>query len=112
MTRYAHSFDQSSKNIFIRSALGLAWTVCVRILPLTVKLHAMEYMLMSQKGKSKTEPALTFSREEINEEVEQSDKEKLMAIRAEYEKYKELWGLNLQYSHSAGAANNYSRLDV
>ena len=60
----------------------------------------------------KTEPALTFSREVSDEEGEQSDEEKLMAMRAEYEKYKELWGLNLQYSHSAGAAKNYSRLIV
>ena len=54
-------------------------------------------------------PAINFSRDE---EGEQSDEEKLMTIRVEYEKYKELWGLNLQYSHSAGAARNYSRLHV
>ena len=57
-------------------------------------------------------PGFTFSREVADEEGEQSNEEKLMAMRAEYEKYKELWGLNLQYSHSARAAENYSELDV
>ena len=57
-------------------------------------------------------PVFIFSREVMDEEGAQSDNEKLMTIRAEYEKYKELWGLNLQYSHSAGAAKNYSRLIV
>ena len=83
-----------------------------------MKLHAMEYMLMSQKGMSfsslnfKHESELIFSSEVTDEEKEQRDREELMLIRAEYEKYKELWGLNLQYSHSAGAAKNYSRLIV
>ena len=78
----------------------------------------MEYMLMSQKGMSfsslnfKHESELIYSSEVTDEEKEQRDREELMLIRAEYEKYKELWGLNLQYSHSAGAAKNYSRLIV
>ena len=78
----------------------------------------MEYMPMSQKGISfssldfKHESELIYSSEVTDEEKEQRDREELMLVRAEYEKYKELWGLNLQYSHSAGAAKNYSRLDV
>ena len=71
---------------------------------------------MSQKGISfssldfKHESELIYSSEVTDEEKEQRDREELMLIRAEYEKYKELWGLNLQYSHSAGAAKNYSEL--
>ena len=55
---------------------------------------------------------MIYSSEVTDEEKEQRDREELMLVRAEYEKYKELWGLNLQYSHSAGAAKNYSRLIV
>ena len=33
-----------------------------------------------------------------------------MIMKEEYERYKELWGLNLQYSHSAGPTQNYSGL--
>ena len=32
-------------------------------------------------------------------------------MKQEYERYKELWGLNLQYSHSAGPTQNYSGLE-
>ena len=46
----------------------------------------------------------------INEK-EQSDREKLSTMKQEYERYKELWGLNLQYSHSAGPTQNYSGLE-
>ena len=47
----------------------------------------------------------------INNEVleEQNDKEKLMIMRTEYERYKDLWGLNLHYSHFAGPTQNYSK---
>ena len=74
-------------------------------------------MLMSQKGNYYSSNLnmnqnLSFFREVTDEKGQQSNIEKLMAIRAEYQKYKELWGLNLHYSHSAGAARNYSKLHV
>ena len=34
-----------------------------------------------------------------------------MIMKEEYERYKELWGLNLQYSHSAGPTQNYSEFE-
>ena len=42
-------------------------------------------------------------------EDQESDGEKLMVMRTEYEKYKDLWGLNIHFSHSAGATKNYSK---
>ena len=45
---------------------------------------------------------------EVNNKEEQNDKEKLMIMRTEYERYKDLWGLNLHYSHTAGPTQNYS----
>ena len=33
-------------------------------------------------------------------------------MMAEYEKYKDLWGQNIQYSHSAGPSLNYSESDI
>ena len=54
--------------------------------------------------------ALIFTRE-VTDEKEQSDRlEKLITLKQEYERYKDLWGLNLQYSHSSGPAQNYSEL--
>ena len=38
------------------------------------------------------------------------DEEKLMLMKQEYERYKDLWGLNLHYSHTAGPTKNYSEL--
>ena len=35
-----------------------------------------------------------------------------MLMRQEYERYKDLWGKNLHYSHSAGPAQNYSELKL
>ena len=54
---------------------------------------------------------LIFSREGTDEK-EQSDAEKLMKMKQEYERYKDLWGLNLHYSHSAGPSQNYSELKL
>ena len=45
----------------------------------------------------------------VNSEKEQNDRENLMTMRAEYERYKDLWGLNLHYSHFAGPTQNYSK---
>ena len=33
-------------------------------------------------------------------------------MKQEYERYKDLWGLNIHYSHSAGPTQNYSELVV
>ena len=41
---------------------------------------------------------------------EENQIDELMVMRTEYEKYKDLWGLNIHYSHSAGATQNYSEL--
>ena len=38
------------------------------------------------------------------------DEEKFMLMKQEYERYKDLWGLNLHYSHTAGPTKNYSEL--
>ena len=70
---------------------------------------------MSPRGKNLTtyfkfKFQLIFSREETDEK-EQSDAEKLKTMKKEYERYKDQWGLNLQYSHSAGPTHNYSELD-
>ena len=56
---------------------------------------------------TKSQFLLIFSREGTDEK-EQSDAEKLMTMKQEYERYKDLWGLNLYYSHSAGPTQNYS----
>ena len=45
---------------------------------------------------------------QVNDEDEQSDREKLLVMKTEYERYKDIWGLNIRYSHSAGAVQNYS----
>ena len=44
----------------------------------------------------------------MTEEWKQTDKEKLMVMTQEYERYKDQWGLNLHYSHEAGPAKNFS----
>ena len=31
-------------------------------------------------------------------------------LRKEYQLYKDLWGLNLKYSHGAGESKNYSKI--
>ena len=59
----------------------------------------------------KSQFLLIFSRE-VTDEKEQSDAEKLMTMKQEYERYKDLWGLNIHYSHSAGPTQNYSELVV
>ena len=33
-------------------------------------------------------------------------------MMGEYEKYKDLWGQNIHYSHSAGPSQNYSESDI
>ena len=52
---------------------------------------------------------LIFCREETDEK-EQRCAEKLRTMKEEYERYKDQWGLNLQYSHSAGPTHNFSEL--
>ena len=47
---------------------------------------------------------------EVNVGEEQGDKEKLLLLRTDYERYKDLWGLNVRYSHSAGPTQNYSEI--
>ena len=49
---------------------------------------------------------------EVTDEQEQGDKEKMMLLKQEYERNKDLWGLNIHYSHSAGPAQNYSELKL
>ena len=44
----------------------------------------------------------------ITEGWKQTDKEKLVVMKKEYERYKDQWGLNLHYSHAAGPVNNFS----
>ena len=59
---------------------------------------------------NKSKFLLIFCREETDEK-EQSDREKLKTMKQEYERYKDLWGLNLHYSHSAGPTQNFSELE-
>ena len=40
----------------------------------------------------------------------QTDKDKLLVMMKEYERYKDQWGLNLHYSRAAGPAKNFSEL--
>ena len=53
---------------------------------------------------------LRSSPREVTTEKQQNDLGKLMLMRQEYERYKDLWGTNLHYSHSAGPTKNYSEL--
>ena len=53
-----------------------------------------------------------LSSREATDEREQIDQKKLMTMKQEYERYKDLWGLNVQYSHSAGSTQNYSELEL
>ena len=46
----------------------------------------------------------------MNGAEEQGDREKLLLLRSDYERYKDLWGLNVHYSHSAGPTQNYSEI--
>ena len=48
----------------------------------------------------------------MTSEEEQRDGDKFMVMMKEYEKYKDQWGLNIHYSHSAGATQNFSEFDV
>ena len=74
----------------------------------------IKHSFLSEVGKlnflrphqSKSSSEFIFSR--ISDEEEQSGKEKLMIMRSELERYKDQWGLNIHYSHSAGAIQNYS----
>ena len=50
----------------------------------------------------------TITHREVTSEEEQRDGEKFMVMMKEYEMYKDQWGLNIHYSHSAGATQNYS----
>ena len=43
-------------------------------------------------------------------EDEQRDRDTLALLRKEYQLYKDLWGLNLKYSHGAGESKNYSKI--
>ena len=43
-------------------------------------------------------------------EDEQRDRDTLAQLRKEYQLYKDLWGLNLKYSHGAGESKNYSKI--
>ena len=55
---------------------------------------------------------LRLSSREVTTEKQQNDLGKLMLMRQEYERYKDLWGLNLHYSHSAGPTQNYSKYSL
>ena len=49
---------------------------------------------------------------EVAIEGEEGNREKLVVMMGEYEKYKDLWGQNIEYSHSAGPSLNYSESDI
>ena len=55
---------------------------------------------------------LRSSSREVTTERKQNDLGKLMLMRQEYERYKDLWGQNIHYSHSAGPTQNYSELKL
>ena len=42
----------------------------------------------------------------------EKDNGKFMQLKEEYERYKDLWGLNLQHSHTAGPSQNYSKSNL
>ena len=43
-------------------------------------------------------------------EDEQRDRDTLALLKKEYQLYKDMWGLNLKYSHDAGESKNYSKI--
>ena len=45
-------------------------------------------------------------------QLHKNDLGKLTLLKQEYERYKDLWGTNLHYSHSAGPTQNYSELKL
>ena len=51
---------------------------------------------------------LAFFLSELSDDKKETHLEKLTLMKAEYERYKETWGLNIYYNHSAGAAQNFS----
>ena len=44
----------------------------------------------------------------MSDDKKETHLEKLTHMKTEYERYKETWGLNIYYNHSAGAAQNFS----
>ena len=48
---------------------------------------------------------------ELSYNKEETHMEKLKLMKKEYERYKEIWGLNIYFNHSAGAAQNFSEYD-
>ena len=65
--------------------------------------------MLSKGNTTHTRNLLKFLFREVAE-MRGHDEEKLMLMKQEYGKYKDLWGLNLQYSHTAGPTKNYSEL--
>ena len=81
--------------------------ICVRLqntlLAFLSILSESVYLLLQQR--------LTTFREVAIEDGH-GNREKFKIMMAEYEKYKDLWGQNIEYSHSAGPSQNYSEFDI
>ena len=88
----------------------MAWLALERCQAQLVEWRAKEYTPMSQRGNWKHHHICVLTFRDVNNEEEKNDGEKLMMLRTEYERYKDLWGLNLHYSHLAGPTQNYSKL--
>ena len=65
--------------------------------------------MLSKGNTTHTRNLLKFVFREVAE-MRGHDEEKLMLMKQEYGRYKDLWGLNLHYSHTAGPTKNYSEL--
>ena len=52
-----------------------------------------------------------FFLSELRDDEVETIREKLKLMKTEYEDYKEIWGLNIYYSLSAGAAQNFSEYE-
>ena len=65
--------------------------------------------MLSKGSTTQTRNLLKFLFREVAE-MRGHDEEKLLLMKQEYERYKDLWGLNLFYSHTAGPTKNYSEL--
>ena len=100
-------------HIISRSVRLPEWNVCERELLHPVVSLAKDFMQMLTRGKLMYFfMKLRLSSREVMTERQQNNLGKLMVMRQEYERYKDLWGTNLHYSHSAGPSQNYSELDL
>ena len=91
---------------FVRYVRQLRWGISLRAL---VNWLVKESMPMSQRSSPHfLNLFCVIYLRNVTKEWELADTEKLLIMTKEYEIYKDQWGLNLHYSHTAGPAKNFS----